>query len=158
MGAKPLSQPLQKHSSNHLSVHQWIRSAIRDSQQPTSPVGFLFFKLPPPPCAVLLVDKYIYVCIYIYTYYTYIYIYIHIIRIYICVCICVYIYIYIYMLIYAYIIGWGPSSPAPITHIQPTPPLPRPSIIRGMKHRWGRALHASSAAWGGETIYMHLLP
>ena len=45
----------RKHSSNHLSVHQWIRSAIRDSQQPTSPTGFLFFKIPPPPCAVLLV-------------------------------------------------------------------------------------------------------
>ena len=39
----------------HLSVHQWIRSAIPDSQQPTSPIGFLFLKLPPPPCAVLLV-------------------------------------------------------------------------------------------------------
>ena len=48
-------QSLQKNNSNHLSVHQWIRSAIRDSQQPTSPVGFLFLKLPPPPCAVLLV-------------------------------------------------------------------------------------------------------
>ena len=23
-----------KHNSNHLSVHQWIRSAIRESQQP----------------------------------------------------------------------------------------------------------------------------
>ena len=32
----------KKHNSNHLSVHQWIRSAIRDSQQPNSPVGFLF--------------------------------------------------------------------------------------------------------------------
>ena len=44
----------------HLSVHQWIRSAIPDSQQPTSPVRFLFLKLPPPPCAVLLVldDQY----------------------------------------------------------------------------------------------------
>ena len=41
----------KKHSSNHLSVHQWIRSAIRDSQQPISPIGFLFLKLPPPPCA-----------------------------------------------------------------------------------------------------------
>ena len=41
----------------HLSVHQWIRSAIPDSQQPTSPIGFLFLKLPPPPCAVLLVWK-----------------------------------------------------------------------------------------------------
>ena len=48
-------RPLQKHSSNHRSVHQWIRSAIRDSQQPTSPIGFLSLKLSPPPCAVLLV-------------------------------------------------------------------------------------------------------
>ena len=32
-----------KHKSNHLSVNQWIRSAIRDSQQPTSPIGFLFW-------------------------------------------------------------------------------------------------------------------
>ena len=39
----------------HLSIHQWIRFAIPDSQQPTSPIGFLFLKLPPPPCAVLLV-------------------------------------------------------------------------------------------------------
>ena len=44
-----------KHNSNHISVHQWIRSAIRESQQPSSPIGFLFLKLPPPPCAVLLV-------------------------------------------------------------------------------------------------------
>ena len=41
--------------SNHLSVHQWIRSAIHDSQQLTSPIGFVFLKLPPPLCAVLLV-------------------------------------------------------------------------------------------------------
>ena len=34
---------------------QWLRSAIPDSQQPISPIGFLFLKLPPPPCAVLLV-------------------------------------------------------------------------------------------------------
>jgi hypothetical protein len=39
----------------HLSVHQWLRSVIPDPQQPTSPIGFLFLKLPPPPCAVLLV-------------------------------------------------------------------------------------------------------
>ena len=32
-----------KHNSNHLWVNQWIRSAIRDSQQPTSPIGFLFW-------------------------------------------------------------------------------------------------------------------
>ena len=43
----------EKHSSNHLSVHQWIRSAIRDSQQLISPIGSLFMKLAPPPCAVL---------------------------------------------------------------------------------------------------------
>ena len=36
-------------------VHQWIRPAIPDSQQPSSRIGFLFLKLPPPPCAVLLV-------------------------------------------------------------------------------------------------------
>ena len=47
----------KKHNSNHLSVHQC--SAIRHSQQPASPIGFLFLKLPPPPCAVLLVlDQY----------------------------------------------------------------------------------------------------
>ena len=40
---------------NHLSLHQWLRSVICDSQQPNSPIGFLFLKLPPPPCAVLLV-------------------------------------------------------------------------------------------------------
>ena len=33
----------KKHSSSHLSVHLWIRSAIRDSQQPSSPIGFLFW-------------------------------------------------------------------------------------------------------------------
>ena len=27
-----------------LSVHQWLRSAIRDSQQPTFPISFLFLK------------------------------------------------------------------------------------------------------------------
>ena len=46
------------HSKKH-DFHQWIRSAIRDSQQPTSPIGFLFLKLPPPPCAVLLVIFYL---------------------------------------------------------------------------------------------------
>ena len=49
--AWPLMWPLQpsqpnhsnNHNSNHLSVNQWIRSAIRDSQQATSPIGFLFW-------------------------------------------------------------------------------------------------------------------
>ena len=48
----------KSRNSNHLSVHQWIRSAFRDSQQPISPIGFLFLKLPPPPSAVLLVFIY----------------------------------------------------------------------------------------------------
>ena len=45
----------EQYNSNHLSVHQWIRSAIRDSHQATSPTGVLLLKLPPSPCAVLLV-------------------------------------------------------------------------------------------------------
>ena len=45
----------RKHNSNQLSVHQWIRSATPESQQPTSRIGFLFLKLPPLPCALLLV-------------------------------------------------------------------------------------------------------
>ena len=40
---------------NHLSIHQWVRSAIFAPQQLTSPIGFSFLKLPPPPCAVRLV-------------------------------------------------------------------------------------------------------
>ena len=42
---------------NHLSIHQWVRSAIFAPQQHASPIGFLFLKLPSPPCAVLLVTK-----------------------------------------------------------------------------------------------------
>ena len=52
---KEKKQNRKRKDFNHLSVHQWLRSAIPDSQQPTSPIGFLFLKLPPPPCAVLLV-------------------------------------------------------------------------------------------------------
>ena len=37
--------------------HECCCSAIRDSQQRISPIGFLFLKLPPPPRAVLLVCK-----------------------------------------------------------------------------------------------------
>ena len=37
------TSPKKKHSSNHLSVNQWIRCAIRASQQPTSAIGFLFW-------------------------------------------------------------------------------------------------------------------
>ena len=33
----------KKNNSNHLLVHQRVRSAIRESQQPTSPIGFLFW-------------------------------------------------------------------------------------------------------------------
>ena len=39
-----------KEYSSHLLVHQWICSAIHASQQPTSPIGFLSLKLPPPLC------------------------------------------------------------------------------------------------------------
>ena len=74
----------QKYSSNHLSVHQWIRSAIRNSQQSISPIRFLFLKLPPPPCAVLVVFHsfwsiyifdylYIYILIYRFSFRKYIY-------------------------------------------------------------------------------------
>ena len=45
----------ERRDFNHLSAHDWLRSAICDSQQPISPIGFLFLKFPPPPCAVLLV-------------------------------------------------------------------------------------------------------
>ena len=43
---------------NHLSIHQWLRSGIPASQQPSSPIGVLFLKLPPPTCAVLLVKHF----------------------------------------------------------------------------------------------------
>ena len=33
----------KKHNSNHLAVNQRVRSAIRASQQPTSPIGFLLW-------------------------------------------------------------------------------------------------------------------
>ena len=50
----------KKHSSNHLSVHQRVRSAIHASQQFTSPTAHsvIYLKLPPPPCAALLVYVY----------------------------------------------------------------------------------------------------
>ena len=50
-------QPLQNATpTTFRSISgQWMSSAIHDSQQLTSPIGFLFLKLPPPPCAVLLV-------------------------------------------------------------------------------------------------------
>ena len=38
-------------------IDSWIDRWEIDSQQPTSPIGFLFLKLPPPPCAVLLVKE-----------------------------------------------------------------------------------------------------
>ena len=52
-----------KHNSNHLSVNQWIRSAIRDSQQRTSPIGFLFWNF-----RHRLVRYYWYIYVYIYIY------------------------------------------------------------------------------------------
>ena len=38
----------KKHNTNHLSVHQGIRSAIRDSQQSNSAIGFLFWNFRQP--------------------------------------------------------------------------------------------------------------
>ena len=43
------------------SIHQCFCSGTCGSQQPISPMGFLFLKLPPPPCAVLLVQAVVYV-------------------------------------------------------------------------------------------------
>ena len=45
-----------------IAFQQWLRSAISDSQQPNSLIGFLFLKLPPPPCVVLLVSIYVALC------------------------------------------------------------------------------------------------
>jgi hypothetical protein len=57
----------RKHSSNHLSVHQWIRSAIRDSQQPTSPIGFLFFETSATAlCGTTGIYLFIYLLIYLF--------------------------------------------------------------------------------------------
>ena len=50
------SDRMMAHQHLEFVAGQWLRSAIPDSQQPTSPIGFLFLKLPPPPCAVLLVS------------------------------------------------------------------------------------------------------
>ena len=48
----------EAESLTHLSVHQRVRSAVHGSQQLTSPtIGFLSLKLPPPSCAVLLVEN-----------------------------------------------------------------------------------------------------
>ena len=46
------------HSKTRHSNHLRVRSAIHASQQPTLPIGFLSLKLPPPPCAVLLIWHY----------------------------------------------------------------------------------------------------
>ena len=60
----------QKKTHNHLSIHQWVRSAIFAPQQHSSPIGFLFLKLPPPPCAVLLVFACVWKWGTVYTLYT----------------------------------------------------------------------------------------
>jgi len=41
-GEKGRERERKRGDLNHLSVHQWIRSAIHDSQQPISPIGVLF--------------------------------------------------------------------------------------------------------------------
>ena len=59
-----IASTLENTAPTTFSFHQWIRSAIRESQQPTLPIGFVFLKLPPPPCAVLLVYVNKYICVY----------------------------------------------------------------------------------------------
>jgi hypothetical protein len=44
----------ETQSLNHLSVHQLVRSPSMH-QNNSHPIGFLSLKLPPVPCAVLLV-------------------------------------------------------------------------------------------------------
>ena len=56
----------KKHNRNHLSVHQWICSAIHTSQQLTYPIVSYLWNFR-PPCAVFLV--YVSMCIYIYIIY-----------------------------------------------------------------------------------------
>ena len=49
--------PLHSTTLNYTTLHSTtLHYTIPDSKQPVSPIGFLFLKLPPPPCAVLLVD------------------------------------------------------------------------------------------------------
>ena len=60
-----------KHNSNHLSVNKWIRSAIRDSQQRTSPIGFLFWnfrhRLVRYYWYYYKINNYVFIYIYMYT-------------------------------------------------------------------------------------------
>ena len=69
--ALQLQLQLQLHlhcaASNHFSIHQWICSAIHDSQQPTS-YSLLSLKLPPAPCAVDIGLHLIHVSTYLPTY------------------------------------------------------------------------------------------
>ena len=51
-------QPFRKNNSNHLSVHQCIRSASRDSQQPTSPIVFLFKTSATTLCGTTCIQNY----------------------------------------------------------------------------------------------------
>ena len=51
-----------------MSVHHWLRSAIRDSQQPTAPIGFLCLKLPPPTTDIYIYILFIYLFTYLFTY------------------------------------------------------------------------------------------
>ena len=61
----------ETQSLSHLSVHQWVRSAIHASTQHTSPIGFVSLKLRPPPCAVLcFIHMYVYTYVYIYILHT----------------------------------------------------------------------------------------
>ena len=77
-------QPLQKHNSNHLSVHQWIGSATHASQQLTSPIVSYLRKFRHRLVPYYWIYIYIYNT-YIHTY-TYMHIYVYILYIlYICI-------------------------------------------------------------------------
>jgi hypothetical protein len=47
--------PKNTTSTTFQSISGFALPSVIHNNQPTSPIGFLFLKLPPPPCAVLLV-------------------------------------------------------------------------------------------------------
>ena len=50
-----------------LKTKEISQNSFRNLQQPTSPIGFQFLKLPPPPCAELLVNIEYRLCIILHT-------------------------------------------------------------------------------------------
>ena len=50
---RPVDSQRKRGDINHLAIHQRLCFGIGDSQQATSPIAFLFLKLPPCPVVVL---------------------------------------------------------------------------------------------------------